>query len=101
MTTSPSVTRRIARVLLLAIGALGPAISSSAAQEGVIGPDARHAEVAELLTSFIEREMRDKRIPALSIALVDDQRVVWARGFGYEDPAAKRAATAQTVYRVG
>ena len=46
-------------------------------------------------------QMADKKLPAVSIALVDDQRVVWARGFGYADPAARRPASADTVYRVG
>ncbi len=72
-----------------------------AQQPAMIGPVSRYAEVSQSLTAFIEREMKDKGIPALSIALVDDQQVVWARGFGMEDPAAKRPATAQTVYRVG
>ena len=44
------------------------------------------------LESFIQREMADKQLPALSIALVDDQRIVWQRDFG---------ATGHTVYRVG
>jgi len=39
--------------------------------------------------------------PALSIALVDDQQIVWAQGFGFADPARKTPATAETVYRVG
>ena len=45
--------------------------------------------------------MKDKELPALSIALVDDQKIVWARGFGFADPQAKKPATAETVYRVG
>ncbi|HEY8503760.1 MAG TPA: serine hydrolase domain-containing protein, partial [Gemmataceae bacterium] len=53
------------------------------------------------LTPFIETEVKDKRLPALSIALVDDQRVVWARGFGFARPASGEKATAETVYRVG
>jgi serine beta-lactamase-like protein LACTB len=53
------------------------------------------------LEAFIAREVADKRLPALSVALVDDQKVVWARGFGFADPAAKTPATASTVYRVG
>lgn len=59
------------------------------------------APAAAALTAFIEREMTVQGIPALSIALVDDQRVVWSRGFGSEDAAGRRPATAQTVYRVG
>ncbi len=67
----------------------------------VIPATPRYAAVSEALTAFIEREMKDKGIPALSIALVDDQRVVWSRGFGRERPEPARPATAQTVYRVG
>jgi len=65
----------------------------------VIEPPPAYAAVSRALSAFIEREMRDKGVPALSIALVDDQQVVWSRGFGEEQPG--RAATAQTVYRVG
>jgi CubicO group peptidase (beta-lactamase class C family)/D-alanyl-D-alanine dipeptidase len=45
--------------------------------------------------------MADKGLPALSIALVDDQRIVWAEGFGFADPADSIPATAETVHRVG
>ena len=48
------------------------------------------------------RRSRRKALPALSIALVDDQRIVWARGFGFADRRADSVpATAETVYRVG
>jgi CubicO group peptidase (beta-lactamase class C family)/D-alanyl-D-alanine dipeptidase len=57
--------------------------------------------VTERLTRFIEREIREKKLPALSIALVDDQRIVWASGFGIADPKANIPATAETIYRVG
>ena len=62
---------------------------------------AGYAEIAARLEALVAEQMADKKLPAVSIALVDDQRVVWARGFGYADPAAKRPATADTVYRVG
>jgi D-alanyl-D-alanine dipeptidase/CubicO group peptidase (beta-lactamase class C family) len=45
--------------------------------------------------------MAEKDLPALSIALVDDQRTVWARGFGIADSADSTPATAETPYRVG
>jgi CubicO group peptidase (beta-lactamase class C family)/D-alanyl-D-alanine dipeptidase len=60
-----------------------------------------YAEITKTLESIIEREVKDKELPALSVALVDDQKVVWARGFGLADPKAKKPATAETVYRVG
>ena len=61
----------------------------------------RYAAAAEILERFIASEMADKSLPALSIALVEDQQVVWARGFGFANPADSVRATAQTVYRVG
>ena len=54
-----------------------------------------------MLERFIAHEMADKELPALSIALVDDQQIVWAKGFGFADPKDKVPATAETVYRVG
>jgi CubicO group peptidase (beta-lactamase class C family)/D-alanyl-D-alanine dipeptidase len=57
--------------------------------------------IGRALEPWIEHEITDKRIPAISIALVDDQRVVWARGFGFADPDRKAAATADTIHRVG
>src|SRR6266700_2098108 len=57
--------------------------------------------VATSLESIIRQEMEDKQLPAFSIALVDGNQIVWAQGFGYQDPDHKIPATAQTVYRVG
>lgn len=45
--------------------------------------------------------MKKHDVTGLSIALVDDQKVVWAEGFGYADKANNIAATAETTYRVG
>ncbi|UCG85420.1 MAG: serine hydrolase, partial [Gemmatimonadota bacterium] len=47
------------------------------------------------------QQMVGKQIAAASVALVDDQETVWARGFGLADPEDSVAATATTVYRVG
>jgi CubicO group peptidase (beta-lactamase class C family)/D-alanyl-D-alanine dipeptidase len=66
-----------------------------------IEADRRYADVIALLESMIAHEMRDKDIPALSIAIVDSQRVVWARGFGWADSAKGVRATAETIYRIG
>src|SRR5438067_739962 len=68
---------------------------------GTIGPQIDYAPAAERLQKLIAHEMREKGLPALSIALVDDGQVVWAAGFGMADPEGKVPATAETVYRVG
>ena len=69
--------------------------------EALTRPAKRYQEVAGRLDKLIQREVADKQLPALSIALIDDQTVVWAKGYGFADPEKKTAATADTVYRVG
>jgi CubicO group peptidase (beta-lactamase class C family)/D-alanyl-D-alanine dipeptidase len=66
-----------------------------------VGPRVDYTPIAEKLEKLIIHEMQDKDLPALSIALVDDETIVWARGFGMADPEEKIPATAETVYRVG
>lgn len=100
--TRPSRAPRAATLLRRATAALGFAAACAPAlraQERV-GPDPRYAAVATALGRFIADQMREKALPGLSIALVDDQRTVWAAGFGYANPADSTPATAETPYRV-
>jgi len=53
------------------------------------------------LVPWIDREAKAKTIPSISIALVDDQRIVLSESVGLADPDAKTPATPQTPYRVG
>ena len=83
-------------VLILPLLALG-----CGPQSGNVPPDPAYADAVVLLRAFIEHEMADKGLPALSIALVDGDRTVWAEGFGVADSATATPASATTVYRVG
>jgi len=60
-----------------------------------------YAKVAEYASALIRHEMRKGDVIGLSIVLVDDQRVVWAEGFGYADKTGKVPASPETVYRAG
>ncbi|MGZ8938188.1 MAG: serine hydrolase [Limisphaerales bacterium] len=73
-----------------------PLFSTRAAN---VPPASDYREIAAPLAAFIRAEMEQKEIPALSIALVDDQRIVWSGGFG--NARTNLAATADTIYRVG
>lgn len=64
-------------------------------------PDSKYAAAIQALEPFLERELKDKGFPSLAIALVEDQAIVWAKGFGFANPKTAAAATADTVYRVG
>ena len=60
-----------------------------------------YAKVAEYVSALVRHEMKKRDVTGLSIALVDDQRVVWAEGFGYADKAGNVPASPETVYRAG
>jgi CubicO group peptidase (beta-lactamase class C family) len=64
-------------------------------------PRGDYTHTRQYISWLIEHEMEDADITGLSIALVDDQQVVWAQGFGYADKAAGIRATADTTYHLG
>ena len=66
-----------------------------------VPPRAPYGEAAAALEAMIGRELAAKRLPAVTIALVDGDAIVWARGFGRADPARSTPATAETACRVG
>jgi len=49
----------------------------------------------------IRRGMRKAGIPGLSIALVDDQQLIWAEGYGHANRDDRVPATPETVYQIG
>src|SRR5829696_2935129 len=77
------------------------AFTSPVAAQPSVAPAAPYKDAVAALEALIKHEVADKKLPAVSIALVDDQKVVWAAGFGFQDRDRKVPATAETVYRVG
>lgn len=43
--------------------------------------------------------MREQNVPGISVAVVEDGRVVWARGFGVADSATGEAVTTETMFQ--
>jgi CubicO group peptidase (beta-lactamase class C family)/D-alanyl-D-alanine dipeptidase len=99
---SSGLIRRLLRFAVLAFS-LSIVCSRSLADDRDPNIPARkdYAGIVQTLKPFVEREMVEKGIPGLSIAIIDDQQIVWAQGFGMADPHAQTPATAQTVYRIG
>src|SRR5688572_32515251 len=93
---SASLMRTIAVLVWLFVGA-----NVSVQAQAAIGPRPDYAPVAAALERLIAHEMAGKRIPAVSIALVDDQETVWATGFGRARASDSTPATAETIYRAG
>jgi CubicO group peptidase (beta-lactamase class C family)/D-alanyl-D-alanine dipeptidase len=91
---------RVRRALTFAFLAT-PCLPRLTAAQDVVPADSSYGAVALALERLIRHEISDKRLPSITIALVDDQRVVWAQGFGYADLADSTRASASTVHRVG
>jgi len=91
------------RAMPLALGLLFLcSMPAAQAQNGAnVAARKDYAEVVRTLQAFIQREMEEKELPGLSIAIVDDQQIVWAQGFGMADAKNHVPATAETVYRIG
>jgi len=61
----------------------------------------KYARIIEYIDELIQDEMDDEEIVGLSIVLVDDQEIVWAKGYGMADLSRKLRTTPKTVYNLG
>ena len=59
------------------------------------------APIKHAVSELIRKEMKAKDVPGLSIALVEDQKILWAEGFGFADRARRVPARAETLYSTG
>jgi CubicO group peptidase (beta-lactamase class C family) len=82
--------------LLLGLVALHSTLSQDQSQD----PDGSLTELISELRAFIPVEMRKNRIPGLSLALVQDGRVVWTDHFGVTNTITRQPVTPETVFEV-
>ncbi len=64
-------------------------------------PRGDYAYAKRYLSWLIENEMKKHHVTGLSVALVDDQTLVFAEGFGFADKAGGVQAGPETVYPIG
>ncbi|MEP5613377.1 MAG: serine hydrolase domain-containing protein, partial [Cyclobacteriaceae bacterium] len=56
--------------------------------------------VGEIVPTYnIEERMKELNIPGLSIAVITDGKIEWAKGYGYADVAEGRKVTTETLFR--
>ena len=65
-----------------------------------LGQSASDAERIARLEVLLENLRQELKIPAYSAAIVKDQKVIWAKGFGYADLENKIPATEHTPYHL-
>ncbi len=59
-------------------------------------PDARMASYDRMLAAFMERH----RVPGAALAVTDQGRLVYARGYGYADVAARQPVEPTSLFRI-
>jgi len=86
-------------ILTVAIGQamFSPVMGVRAAASAVQSSDAERIARLETVLESLRQELK---IPAYSAAIVKDQKVLWARGFGYADIENKIPATEHTPYHL-
>ena len=83
--------------LILTVAVLGQVfVRATGAQKEQPSDSARIAHLETLLESL----RQELKIPAYSAAIVKDQKVIWAKGFGYADVENKIPATEHTAYHL-
>ncbi|UOK56596.1 beta-lactamase family protein [Bacillus sp. OVS6] len=53
------------------------------------------------LDSFIKKQMKEGKIPGMSVVVVKGDQAVYKKGFGYSDIKTKQPATDQTLFEIG
>ena len=71
-----------------------PAVRTGLAQKPEV------ADAIQLLESWVESQMAYRGIPGLSLGIVHDQELVWARGYGYANGEKNPPAPPATLYRI-
>ncbi len=93
------IHRRIAWLLCIFALVTGCASSPPSKPETRVPGD--YAYTKDYIRWFIQQQMKKHSVTGLSLALVDDQRIVWAEGFGHADKARNVSATPETLFRAG
>jgi CubicO group peptidase (beta-lactamase class C family) len=76
-------------------------IAATLPAQSTVQPQVDYSSMREEITHLITKKMQKNSITGLSIAVVDNQKTVWAEGFGWADKKNNIAATPKTVYRIG
>jgi len=60
-----------------------------------------YSSVKKFMDIYVPKHMKEYKTVGLSIALVDNQKIVWQKGYGYADKSNDIKATPKTRYRAG
>ena len=91
----------VAPLLLPLIALLVPAIPLGAAEPAKpLAAEPGVVAAIAVYDAWVARTAGDREQPGVSIAIVHDQDLIWAKGYGFADLAKKTPATPSTDYRI-
>lgn len=105
----PAIPMTSCRCVLLAVVLVSGAVSSVAVPgraADAVAPkkqpqEADYSEAIDRLAGIVDSELQRGILSGAAVALVDDQRIVCARGFGLADRKRRIPAGPRSVYRAG
>lgn len=98
--------------ILLCCGLLWCAVRATAQSK----PDDQQAHIQRIEAKAVDLKLNENdpplqmslqqlmelyKIPAFSIAVIDDYKIVWAKAYGVTDPGGKTPATTKTLFQAG
>jgi len=86
----------VVTVLLMSLLAL----SSVYGQKESLASKPEVAAAIAVFDAWVQQTVTDREQPGLSVGLVYDQDLIWAKGYGYADLSKKAPATPATAYRI-
>ncbi len=87
-------------ILTVAIAGQAMFVPATGARVAVAAAQSSDAERITRLEILLENLRQELKIPAYSAAIVKDQKVLWAKGFGFADLENKIPATEYTPYHL-
>lgn len=60
-----------------------------------------YESVKSYITQYAETKMKENQLTGLSLALVDDEKIIWTLSLGYADLENKKPVTSDTLFRIG
>lgn len=88
-----------AAVSVVCLGLMTACASAPSKPSNIKPGDYRYTQ--DYLDWMIRKAMKKQDLVGLSIAVLDDQSIVWQQGYGFADKANAVAATEYTQYRAG
>lgn len=79
------------------------AVHAADSTTSLLAVTAQHPDVAaaiRLYESWVDEQMAYRQLPGIAIGIVQDQNLIWSRGFGYADVAARKPVTPKTAFRM-